>query len=91
MRDLSSKNFLAGPSDPPESQPKSPAVHLEDRYTVSDRTVYLTGSQALVRLLIEQARRDRAAGASIGNFITGYPGSPLGGYDTALAAAGEHL
>ncbi len=75
----------------PTGRPAPASVRLEDRYTVDDRPVYLTGSQALVRLVLEQARRDRSAGQRIGNFVTGYPGSPLGGYDTALSGARSHL
>lgn len=51
----------------------------------------MTGVQALVRLPMEQIRRDRAAGLKTGVFISGYPGSPLGGYDLALMQARAHL
>ena len=61
-------------------------ISLDDRY-LKDGRVYLTGIQALVRLVIEQQRRDRAAGLRIGTFISGYPGSPLGSYDLALGQA----
>jgi indolepyruvate ferredoxin oxidoreductase len=66
-------------------------VRLEDRYTLERGTVFLTGIQALVRLPIEQARRDRAAGLRTGILISGYPGSPLGGYDLELARAQRFL
>ncbi|MCS7236248.1 MAG: indolepyruvate ferredoxin oxidoreductase family protein [Armatimonadota bacterium] len=59
-------------------------VGLEERYTLEAGRVYLTGVQALVRLPLDQVRRDRRAGLRTGVFITGYPGSPLGGYDLAL-------
>lgn len=59
-------------------------ITLQDRYLLEDGSVYLTGLQALVRLPIDQNRRDRQAGLRIGTFISGYPGSPLGGYDLAL-------
>ncbi len=58
---------------------------LLDRYLVGDGTVLLTGVQALVRLLLDQARADRRAGLATGGFVTGYPGSPLAGLDLELA------
>ena len=69
-------------------------LSLDDRYLREEGTVYLSGMQALVRLPIDQSRRDRRAGLRIGTFISGYPGSPLGGYDLALRQArtilGQH-
>lgn len=59
-------------------------MKLNDRYTLDNGTVYLTGIQALVRLPMDQMRRDRRAGLKTGTFISGYEGSPLGGYDMAL-------
>jgi indolepyruvate ferredoxin oxidoreductase len=66
-------------------------MKLSDKYTVEQGRVYLTGIQALVRLPIEQMRRDRRAGMNTGTFISGYEGSPLGGYDMTLARAGKLL
>jgi indolepyruvate ferredoxin oxidoreductase len=60
---------------------------LADRYTADAGTVYLTGIQALARLPLEQLRADRAGGSNTAAFVSGYPGSPLGGYDKAIAAA----
>lgn len=48
---------------------------------------FLTGNDALVRLPIEQLRRDHESGLRTKGFITGYPGSPMGGYDMALHRA----
>jgi indolepyruvate ferredoxin oxidoreductase len=62
---------------------------LDDRYVLESGRIYLSGVQALVRLPIEQMRRDHARGLKTRAFITGYPGSPLGGYDLALKAAGS--
>src|SRR5579863_4246158 len=59
-------------------------MKLSDKFTLEQGRVYLTGIQALVRLPIEQMRRDRRAGLNTGTFISGYEGSPLGGYDLAL-------
>ncbi|TAM59946.1 MAG: indolepyruvate ferredoxin oxidoreductase family protein, partial [Chloroflexota bacterium] len=64
---------------------------LDDKYTLAEGRAFMTGVQALVRLPIEQARRDRAAGLRTGTLISGYPGSPLGGYDLELQRASPHL
>jgi indolepyruvate ferredoxin oxidoreductase len=66
-------------------------VSLDDKYTLDKGRVYLTGIQALVRLPLMQQARDRAAGLNTAGFISGYRGSPLGGYDTALHAARKFL
>jgi indolepyruvate ferredoxin oxidoreductase len=62
----------------------SVSVSLEDKYTATRGSVYLTGSQALVRLPIMQRIRDQAAGLKTAGFVSGYRGSPLGIYDLAL-------
>jgi len=64
---------------------------LSDKFTVERGSVYLTGIQALVRLPLDQMRRDRRAGLKTGAFISGYEGSPLGGYDLALARSKKLL
>jgi indolepyruvate ferredoxin oxidoreductase len=66
-------------------------VTLDDKYTLDHGRIYLTGIQALVRLPMMQRQRDIGAGLNTGGFISGYRGSPLGGYDTALWAARRHL
>jgi len=60
---------------------------LSDRYTHDHGTVFMTGVQALARLPLEQLRVDRVNGLSTAAFIAGYPGSPLGGVDSAMSAA----
>ncbi len=60
------------------------SVTLDDKYVVETGRVYLTGTQALVRLPMMQRQRDLAAGLNTGGYITGYRGSPLGGFDQAL-------
>jgi indolepyruvate ferredoxin oxidoreductase len=60
-------------------------MKLDSKYEQEHGAVYLTGIQALVRLPMEQMRRDRRAGLNTAAFISGYEGSPLGGYDLALA------
>jgi indolepyruvate ferredoxin oxidoreductase len=54
-------------------------MRLSDKYTLERGSVYLTGIQALVRLPMDQMRRDRRSGLNTGTFISGYEGSPLGG------------
>ncbi len=67
------------------------AVALDDRYRLEDGRILLSGVQALVRLLIEQRRRDAAAGLNTAGFVSGYRGSPLGGVDFALWQAAALL
>ena len=64
---------------------------LNDRYTRPHGRVFLTGTQALVRVALDQARRDRAAGLNTGGLISGYRGSPLGGLDLELWRVRENL
>jgi indolepyruvate ferredoxin oxidoreductase len=64
---------------------------LKDRYTIERGWVYMTGTQALVRLPIQQRLRDAAAGARTGGYISGYRGSPMGRYDMELWAARDVL
>lgn len=67
------------------------SVQLDDKYSLEEGRVYMTGTQALVRLPMLQRDRDRAAGLNTAGFVTGYRGSPLGGYDEALRKASKHL
>jgi indolepyruvate ferredoxin oxidoreductase len=62
---------------------------LDDRYVRDEGRIYLTGIHALVRMLVERARHDRAAGLDTGIYVSGYQGSPLAGYDLELARRRE--
>ena len=66
-------------------------VSLEDKYTLREGRIFITGTQALVRLPMMQHWRDRTIGLNTACYISGYRGSPLGGYDQQLWAAGKHL
>ncbi|MEP3244699.1 MAG: indolepyruvate ferredoxin oxidoreductase family protein [Sneathiella sp.] len=66
-------------------------VSLNDKYELEKGRVFLTGIQALVRLPLMQKARDRAAGLNTAGFISGYRGSPLGGYDQALWKINKQL
>lgn len=64
---------------------------LDDKYVQTSGRVFLSANQALVRLPLDQARRDRAAGLVTTGYISGYRGSPLGVYDAALWGAQKLL
>ena len=68
-----------------------PNISLHDCYTQETGRVFASGTQALVRLLLEQARRDRQAGLNTRGLVSGYPGSPLSGLDHALQRAKKFL
>jgi indolepyruvate ferredoxin oxidoreductase len=67
-------------------QPEGP-YRLDDRYTRDAGRVFLSGAQALARLPIEQLRADRRNGLHTAAYVSGYPGSPLAGFDRDLSAA----
>lgn len=76
----------------PESIRKAlESASLDDKYSLDQGRAFMSGVQALVRLPMLQRQRDAAAGLNTGGFISGYRGSPLGGYDQALMAAKKHL
>jgi indolepyruvate ferredoxin oxidoreductase len=67
------------------------AVTLDDKYTLDRGRAFMSGVQALVRLPMLQRTRDGLMGLNTAGFVSGYRGSPLGGYDQALWAAKKHL
>ncbi len=67
------------------------ALTLDERYARESGRVLLSGTQALVRLLLMQRRRDAACGHNTAGFVSGYRGSPLGGLDRELWRASKHL
>ena len=66
-------------------------VRLSDKYELPSGRVYMTGTQALVRMLLAQKARDEAAGLNTGGFVSGYRGSPLGAVDQELWKAKGYL
>src|SRR3546814_16768075 len=64
---------------------------LQDNLTRTRGRVFLTGTQALVRVLLAQRRLDRERGLNTAGFVSGYRGSPLGGVDMAMWKAGPAL
>ncbi|ALN82983.1 indolepyruvate ferredoxin oxidoreductase family protein [Lysobacter antibioticus] len=68
-----------------------PDYSLDHKYTRQEGRIYLSGVQALVRLPLMQRLRDQAAGLNTAGFISGYRGSPLGGFDLELWRARKYL
>ena len=66
-------------------RPDADSFSLEDRYTRDEGTVFLTGIQALVRMVRDRARLDRRQNLATGSLISGYEGSPLAGYDLEIS------
>ncbi|WP_092808315.1 indolepyruvate ferredoxin oxidoreductase family protein [Rhodococcus globerulus] len=64
---------------------------IELRYNGYDESVHLTGIQAIVRAIAERRRTDIRAGIDTAGFISGYPGSPLGGLDVEIDRQHELL
>ncbi|MEM1272335.1 MAG: indolepyruvate ferredoxin oxidoreductase family protein [Pseudomonadota bacterium] len=74
-----------------DQSPRLAEYQLDDRYTAPSGRVFLTGTQALVRAVLDQARRDRAGGLNTRGYVSGYRGSPLGGVDQEMARSVAHL
>ncbi len=68
-------------------EPALQAYRLSDRYERDSGRVFLSGVQALARLPLEQMRVDRLHGLNTAAFVSGYPGSPLAGFDREADAA----
>ncbi|TCD11385.1 indolepyruvate ferredoxin oxidoreductase family protein [Oricola cellulosilytica] len=66
-------------------------VTLGDKYDLSCEEVFVTGTQAIVRMMLMQRERDRRAGLNTAGFASGYRGSPIGGLDQQFWAAGDVL
>ncbi len=66
-------------------------VSLNDRFDLEKSPVLLNGTQALVRLMLMQKARDRAAGLNTAGYVTGYRGSPLGAVDLQMMRARDVL
>ncbi|MDZ7713730.1 MAG: hypothetical protein U5L06_11780 [Rhodovibrio sp.] len=69
----------------------APTVRLDDKYRLESGRIFLSGAQALVRLPLMQRQLDKAAGLETGCFISGYRGSPLGGYDQPAVARAKRF
>jgi indolepyruvate ferredoxin oxidoreductase len=66
-------------------------VSLDDKYDLSANHVFMSGTQAVIRMLLMQRERDQRAGMNTAGFVSGYRGSPLGGLDQQLFRSKKHL
>ncbi|ODT63503.1 MAG: indolepyruvate ferredoxin oxidoreductase [Phenylobacterium sp. SCN 69-14] len=66
-------------------------VTLDDKFLLTEGRVFITGVQALLRVMIDQNRLDKAAGLKTAGFVSGYRGSPLGGLDQQAHRAAKFL
>ncbi len=66
-------------------------VALDDKFDLAKDRVFLSGAQAVIRMLLMQRERDRRAGLNTAGFVSGYRGSPLGGLDLQLWKARQQL
>ncbi len=80
-----------GPAGAPIDHDDLSAATLEDRYDLRKKRVLMTGTQAVVRLLLMQREADRRAGLNTAGYVTGYRGSPLGGVDAQMHRAKPYL
>jgi indolepyruvate ferredoxin oxidoreductase len=76
---------------PPHIRQALESVTLDDKYALDHGPAFMSGVQALVKLPMLQRLRDQRQGKNTAGFISGYRGSPLGGYDQALVKAQPHL
>jgi indolepyruvate ferredoxin oxidoreductase len=67
------------------------SVTLDDKYALDTGRAFMSGTQALVRLPMLQRQRDAVNGLNTAGFVSGYRGSPLGGYDQAMWQAKKHM
>jgi indolepyruvate ferredoxin oxidoreductase len=66
-------------------------VALDDKFDLDKQRIFLSGSQAIIRMLLMQRERDRQAGLNTAGFVSGYRGSPLGGLDQQFWRAKKQL
>jgi indolepyruvate ferredoxin oxidoreductase len=87
-RTTSSTTVAPGPDARPVKLSR-PETTLKDKYVLEQGTIFLSGIQALVRVLLDQHRADVRAGLATATFVSGYQGSPLGGFDKEVMRLGE--
>ena len=74
-----------------DSSSRLERITLSQKYALDEQDVWLTGTQAIVRLLLEQSELDTKSNRNTAGYVTGYRGSPLAGLDLELARAQEQI
>ncbi|MBQ0934874.1 indolepyruvate ferredoxin oxidoreductase family protein [Ideonella paludis] len=88
---MSNTTLAAAPATPAAPEIVRPDYQLSDSLWAERGAIFMTGTQALVRLLVMQRQRDAARGWNTAGFISGYRGSPLGMVDQAIWKAGKRF
>jgi indolepyruvate ferredoxin oxidoreductase len=70
---------------------QTPVITLDDKWTVRKGRIFLSGTQAIARVLLAQKALDEAKGLKTAGYVSGYRGSPLGGVDLALWSISDRL
>jgi len=60
---------------------------LADKYDLTIPQVFLSGPQAIVRMVLMQSELDRRSGLNTAGYVTGYRGSPVGTVDNQFQSA----
>ena len=71
--------------------PRAERITLSQKYALDESDIWLTGTQAVVRLLLEQSQFDKEGNHNTAGYVTGYRGSPLAGLDLELARAQTYV
>jgi indolepyruvate ferredoxin oxidoreductase len=83
---------VKGPVDLPQELPQDlRSTSLDDKYDLTKRRIFVSGPQAIVRLLLMQRELDKRNGLATAGFISGYRGSPLGALDLTFLRAQHPL
>lgn len=71
--------------------PRAERITLAQKYALDEADIWLTGTQAVVRLLLEQSQIDVQGKRATAGYVTGYRGSPLAGLDLELARSQKQV
>ena len=73
------------------AKPRRERITLSQKYALDESDLWLTGTQAVVRLLLEQSEIDKKRARNTAGYVTGYRGSPLAGLDLEFTRAHQQI